>query len=105
MPNDCRRAMNSSEIIYKTQPPNLRFEFLDDNSTFQWGELGISRSYLKGRLNFGRKINVTLIELTLKGIEEANYIPSKEPLEYYDFKFPLNSNLSSSFLIADKEKN
>ncbi|CAG8615610.1 12490_t:CDS:1, partial [Racocetra fulgida] len=130
MPNDCRRAINSSEIIYKTQPPNLRFEFLNDNTTFQWGELGISRSYLKGKLNFGKKINVNLIELTLRGIEETNYVPvsgriknrysgsyklteksikfpieSKEPLEYYDFKFPLNSNLSSSFLIADKEKN
>ncbi|CAG8533710.1 5169_t:CDS:1 [Cetraspora pellucida] len=124
------RTDNFSEIIYKNPPQNLTFEFVDDATTFQRGELGLSRSYLKGRLNFGRKINVSLIEFTLKGLEETHHVPfsgriknnysgsyklteksikfpieRKELLEFYDFEFPLNSNLSSSFLIADREKN
>ncbi|CAG8667216.1 14885_t:CDS:1 [Dentiscutata erythropus] len=120
----------SHEIIYKTQSPNVRFEHADGYNTFQRGELGLSKSCLEGKLVFDRRIKVNSIEFSLKGIEETNYVPvggriksrfsgfykltekskiisleGTDPMEHYDFKFPLNSNLSSSFLIGDKEKN
>ncbi|CAG8748750.1 18635_t:CDS:1 [Gigaspora margarita] len=121
---------NLQEIIYRTQSQNIKFEYTDGHNTFQRGELGLSKSCLEGRLVFGRRIKVNSIEFIFKGIEEANYVPfggriknkfsgfykltekskvfslaGTDPMEYYDFKFPLNSNLSSSCLIGDKEKN
>ncbi|CAG8758010.1 4353_t:CDS:1 [Racocetra persica] len=115
------------DIIYVQRDNNVTFSYEDGFNTFQRGELGLSNSYLSGNLNYYGANMISSIEFYFKGVEEAQYtdmvgraITNKnnnriliekrlkvnfngpKQIKSYPFKFPLPSNLSSSFKITNK---
>ncbi|CAG8774421.1 28028_t:CDS:2, partial [Gigaspora margarita] len=127
---DDSSTVNFQEIQYANKSKNVSFEYIDSREIFQRKKLGLSNSYLLGRLNFGRTITVESIEFFFKGIEQMSHVlkvgkaicnvsgtriltekhliikfEEPEQIDHYCFKFLLHSNLSSSFHISDKENN
>ncbi|CAG8626579.1 926_t:CDS:1 [Cetraspora pellucida] len=119
--------MDDDGITYVKRGNNVTFSYEDGSDRFQRGELGLSNSYLCGNLNYYGSSMISSIDFYFKGIEQVqntemggraitnqtstrkliekrlkiNFNGSRQ-IKDFPFKFPLPSNLSSSFKITNQ---